>query len=110
MEEGTPLMLPPGDGGLSPRLALGAASGGEEVSPADEFPVRHDAVRGSLGDRGREPGEEDLSADEKERQAEDLRLDKKQLRDYPYMTIEEAIKDGVVIPPRLPLAWTDWQK
>ena len=104
MEEGTPLMLPSGDSGLSPRLALGAASGGEEVSPADEFPVRHDVVRGPLGGRGQEPGEEDLSADEEERQAEDLRLDKKQLRDYPYMTIEEAINDGVVIPPRLPLA------
>ena len=26
------------------------------------------------------------------------------------MTMEEAIKDGVVLPPRLPLAWTDWQK
>ena len=48
MEEGTPLMLPSGDSGLSPRLALGAASGGEEVSPADEFPVRHDVVRGRL--------------------------------------------------------------
>ena len=63
MGEGTPLMLASGDSGLSPRLAHGAAGGGEEVSPADEFPVRHDVVRGSLGDRGQEPGEEDLSAD-----------------------------------------------
>ena len=110
MTEGTPLMLPSGDSGLSPRLALGAAGGGEEISPADEFSVRHDVVRGPLGGHGQEPGEESPSAGEEESRAEDLRRDKKQLRDYPYMTIEEAIRDGAVIPPRLPLAWPDWQK
>ena len=39
MAEGSPLTLPSGDSGLSPRLALGAAGGGEE-----------------RGDKGREAG------------------------------------------------------
>ena len=91
MEEGSPSVPPSNGGGLPPRLAIFAADGGEETSPADVPSVREDSARASQhGDGGMEPEDGDPTEEENEARGEEHRRDKKQLRDYPYMTIERS--------------------
>ena len=72
-EEGSPSVFPSSGSGLLPRLAIGAAVGGEKTFPADVSPVREDSARVSHhDDRGMEPeDEEDPSGEEPEGRGEE---------------------------------------